>query len=534
MEEELNTNSQTPAGVGDAYGKSDAQMGIPNEDDIQQLISSIAGLDLPQRQQSTVLPPNYYTPDMNEPIVKGYVGGMPLVTAGIPMFSMSILKQADEELQEQKRLAYEKTMKEQAEKDILMNPMLITDDAKNENFVRYQTQFWDNFNKSSKEKYGRDWYAKARPEIIKEAAKITTVKQNLDNTFKMADIILMAKDTDMYVSDDAYKKAVEFKEWTLAADLKDMDISDVNKKVQGYKKYFTKINSLDETTMPLVTGINSLILEGDTASPIFQYGGDKAYAIGTKQGVAALSEEAIMEMIDGYIDNYYEIQYGKYDEKLRPNKEEYKKYALGKSNYKENIKVHKARQQAAGGAGRTSKPTMGEGGDMTIVLADNDGNNRGEIDGTDYTAFKNPVVVLMSGIDGIHMGSNGLVVSQANRSTKYEGVFNYKGYGFAKGADATDNTSVIYPLTSIINSHMIANNPEFNKDGKYKVSQNAAEATKAMNEIVHSLRIETTQDKKGSTATPKAVPTTTTTPTTTSTPTVKTQSGATYQKKGNK
>lgn len=501
--DEAYVNTGAPARTEDPTNpNADMGYGIPDETaNISELINTISGLktSLESKEVPTgaaqVLPPNYYTPDMNRPVIGGQIstplGSLNLMSAGVPMFSPAILQQAEEELKAAKRAEYVQKMKDADNILKGITPVHISDSVKDMHFINMQHNFWNKYIPELKEKYGSNAFRMGAVDIKMAAEKIKSIGANFNDTFALAKDINMkanvakdkTSDVGVYVSPAAAKAAKEYLELTMSADFQKMDIDKLAELNAQYKKKFIKAISLDESTKPIVEAINGMKLDDDKFKRIVPSSGESLYAAVQKGGGAAYKAlESVVkkeyeENFRQIYDDSYKVIEETYGKDYVPSYDDFIKTALGRVKWKD-VNIYKELSQHkpdsdGGGAGKTPKVTYTSQMESTI----NRGGQMTTYTLNDVQTFKRiPFTTKQSGV--AVLTNNGNLVPVKNYSVDIDRTFNEGGYSFATLIDKTDKLELVVPLTRSLADNIKSNNPEWN-EGYYKVYSTQNEIDKA-------------------------------------------------------
>jgi hypothetical protein len=479
-------NSQAPSNVTDASNATNSQMGIGGLPDPTQgmadIISTAAGLDLSQTQpvgKADVLPPSYYTPDMSRPLIIGGTASLPYHAVGIPMFSMSILQQADEQVKEAKRLKYVSDMKDA---DNLMKstmPLLINDDLKQSSFLNWQNNEWETLIKNGLEKYGVSSYKNMKRDIALKGGQIKAVKQAMDSVYEQAKQIHALGEGaslleaggkgkgEFYVSPVAKKMAEEYLEWSMSDEMKNMPYNEIIQKTGEYKKFFTKQQSLSESTKDVVKGLNGLVTTDVDSGEFDQWGNTRYKVSERKTGLAAL-DDFVGDRYEDNLKTAYETYYGDENENkdLKPSYDMFKKYALMqiKSEIKPVFTRYSKSTPRVGGGSGSKKELVSR--DQSVVYG-----------GRTYTAqdaiflpTKIPYK-LTEGYSEAYNMETGVKEDVLNSNFDINGVANYGGYTFVSMSKplrtevGTVYENYVMPLTNTIKGEI---DNKYNYTGSYQ------------------------------------------------------------------
>jgi hypothetical protein len=464
MDENIKTNSAAPANVGDAYGKTDAAMGVVSpEDDIATLLSSMAGLQNFERPAAQPTPHSYYEPD-NEPIIKGYAGGMPLVSAGIPMFSMSVLKQAEEELQAAKRAKYESDMKDVD--SILADTvnLQIADNNKNLEWQNIQTATYEKLIKDNSHLPLKE----LKRVIQKEAARVKAVSLQLDDTFNQAkEIYAMSQagtvsekgKSRFYVSPTVATAAKEYIDYTMSDAFGKGSLEEIYKRTNEAKRKFVKATYLADAVEPYAKALNDSSIESFNEDYIKAFGKDRLYEI-NKVGGRKLFETDLKNLYQKEWESAYNSIYGSIaDKDAKPSYQAFENEILAQSK----STIEKSFQKLS-----SHKPDKDDGGGKTNYTLINDSFatvGTVNVPVKDKATF-NPVdVATQSQGRGVFYTKDGAKLEIVQEGKKYNSenylpkvasVVNVGGYSWAIGN--AERWQVFAPLTDQIAGAIIAKN----------------------------------------------------------------------------
>lgn len=501
--EEAYVNTGAPARVADPTNpNADMGYGIPDETaNISELINTISGLkaSLESKEVPTgaaqVLPPNYYTPNMNRPVIGGQIstpfGSLNLMSAGVPMFSPAVLQQAEEELKDAKRAEYVQKIKDADNILKGIAPVHISDDVKDMHFINMQHNFWNKYIPELKNKYGSNAFRMGAIDIKMASERIKSVGNNFDETFALAkDINAKANlekdktsDIGVYVSPTAAKAAKEYLELTMSADFQNMDIEKLAELNAQYKKQFVKAISLTESTKPVVAAINGMKIDDDKFKRIVSSSGESLYATVQKGGGAAY--KALEKVIkDEYEENFrqiyddsYKVIEQTYGKDYVPTYEEFIKTALGSVKW-EDVNIYKELSQhkpdSDVDSGKTPKYNYTP--KMSVVLGSQSKTPK-NFNVTNITTFGETIPYDTRGNNvGIDIGE-GRYYNIVDQSAKIDRIFNNGGYSWVS-LTGKNGSEFIQPLTVDIKGTIKSKMPDFDMSG-YKALSNQKDIANA-------------------------------------------------------
>lgn len=387
---EINTgyvNTQAPANEAGATAQTpDSAMGIPGLDYTQQMADLITQMSGATPTETVgggqILPPNYYTPDANRGVqissMSGPLGTLPIFSAGIPMFSMSVLQAADEQLKEAKKQRYLQKMKDYDVVSTAVQPKLISDDLKQQGNLAWQKNLWTPIIKEIAMTGKYDLPAKRK--VAETQAMINSAIQSRNNTYNAAKEVLSASiESDpkkrRYASPAAKKAAQEYLALAQDASVANQSIEEFTALDKEYGPKFVMALDLAESTKPVVDGLNKLVVHGEDWVKEQSWGKDALFAKDKAKGLAALKAGYEQEY-EPYLQNFYNEAYGSYDEKYRPTYKEFKDYALGQVANEIETQYQKFSSHApdrSGGGGKKNIATVipsevGQAGAMTMQV----------------------------------------------------------------------------------------------------------------------------------------------------------------------
>ena len=475
---ETDINPQAPANQakkGDVTAlTSDNKLGygVPDEQQrMADMISQLSGFD-PTQQVPTgaddVLPPSYYNPTQNQSVILGSSGGLggnsPLMSAGIPMFSPSVLQQADEQLKEAKKLKYESDMQDAENLGITTTPKLTNHTLINDGLLRWQSNIWNKEISGAIERDGTNAYRKNKRRFMQRSAEINNTVATVNELKDMATKIQILKaggtltdaggkgKSEFWVADLSVKKADEYLALIMSDEMIDMPPEELNKTLSGYKKYFVKANSLKESTAALATAMNTSITTGDF---VFKksYGKDAVYGVDKKTGLAAMEGELLATYQQRIEDNWAD-EYGHLDKKLQPTLKEYTNTLMSQVS----SKVEETYQKLS--SHKKDKPdSRGKDNRTPVLITDKDVVQvaNGQYQTQNNSSFKDVVFsgTLLS--RGLYSKDTGNKYDTEGTDTKINTIIMYDGIPFVFGVNKVEgiySEPVFGPLTSQYNERI--------------------------------------------------------------------------------
>lgn len=429
MEEELLQNSNLPSTVGNAYGQTDEAMGT-EVDAISDFINSTVGIEALQKPmpQSQILPPNFYEPDRGRSVIGGYVEGLPLMSAGIPMFSAAILQKADEDLKAAKMMEYEQKMGEAENLIKTTQPLHINDDFKNQQFLDYQNTVWTKTLNDLKGQYGVNAAKMGRVEIQKTAAKLKGTQTAFNNAYKMSQEIMFKAD-NRFVHPDVKKEAEAFLRDTFEGNFKEKDIDGLSKDIGKVTQKLLTYQNMTEVAKPFLDGVKGLSLTEAEMTVLDSFGKDKLVGGTTYKGIAALANnEEFKAQYTGLLQDLYNNKYA--GKEYAPTYQQFEDNAMLQAANETVIKYEKLSLQAPRSTSDSGDRKLIDNTKSTSIKV---GNSEFNLTNLYTPATPRDVTVESMNVNWRSIAEGKPVTQEQNENIKIQAIVEYEGIPYVVG-----------------------------------------------------------------------------------------------------